>query len=138
MKTNSNTYIPRSSKRGLRSLMSDAPTSFKIASAFILIFFVLGIVGSIFFMNARGVASGCVVTDKDRATTSEGSSDMRVYTSNCGVFVVGDNVFTGTFDSADIYSNIEVGKVYDFDVTGYRIPLLSMFPSIYGYELAGN
>lgn len=138
MKTKSNTYIPRSSKRGFRSLLSDAPTSFKIFSAFVFVFFVLGIVGSIFFMNARGVAEGCVVTDKDRATTSEGSSDMRIYTSNCGVLIIGDNVFTGTFDSADIYSNIDVGKTYDFKVTGYRIPLLSMFPSIYGYELAGN
>lgn len=141
MKTNSNTYIPNSPKQELRSLLSDTPRSFKIASVFIFAVTVFIIAVSVFALvlgNVRGVASGCVVTDKDRTSTSDGSSDMRVYTSNCGVFIIGDNVFTGTFDSADIYSNIEVGKTYDFKVTGKRISPLSVFPSIYEYELAGN
>lgn len=72
----------------------------------------------------------CVVTEKDRTTNSDGASDMRVYTDNCGVLSVGDNLFTGTFNSADIYGSIEVGGTYNFELRGFRIPLFSMFPLI--------
>lgn len=72
----------------------------------------------------------CVVIDKDRTTTSKGSSDMRIYTENCGTLSVEDNMFKGVWDSADIYASIEVGESYDFTATGWRIPLLSLFPGI--------
>lgn len=73
----------------------------------------------------------CHVTDKDRTTNPEsGSSNMRVYTDNCGVFVVGDSFLKGRWDAADDYSQIEVGKTYDFETIGFRIRLLSTFPNI--------
>lgn len=72
--------------------------------------------------------TACVVEDKDRTTTKNGS-DMRVYTS-CGVFTVQDMLFAGEFDSADKYASLDTGKTYTIDTTGYRIPLISSFPVI--------
>lgn len=77
-----------------------------------------------------GSYSSCVVTDKDRVTSRDGSSDMRIYT-DCGVLSVGDNIVHGVFNAADIYSGIKVGSTYDFKTTGFRIPFLSVFPIIY-------
>lgn len=71
--------------------------------------------------------TGCVVNGKDRAGKD---SEMRVYTDNCGVFVVQDATWIGHFNSADVYNSIEVGKSYDFDTIGMRIPLVSDFPNI--------
>lgn len=99
-------------------------------SVLIAIIVILGIGTSIAFYTSPGSASACLVTEKDRTTSPEGGSDMRVYTENCGVLAVGDNLFTGTFNSADIYGSIEVGKTYDFKTVGWRFPLFSQFPII--------
>lgn len=74
--------------------------------------------------------SGCLVTGKDRTSGSQGQGSMRVYTKNCGVFEVSDAVFKGRFDSADRYSTIEPGKMYDFTTVGFRADVFSWFPNI--------
>ena len=73
--------------------------------------------------------SACKVEDKDRTTNSDGQSDARIYTS-CGVFTVEDVWTRGQFDSADLYASIKRGKTYDLTTVGFRIPVLSMFPSV--------
>lgn len=94
---------------------------------------VLAVIGlGIFLASAQyrnpQTHTACVVEDKDRTTTKDGS-DMRVYTS-CGVFTVQDMLFAGEFDSADKYASLDTGKTYTIDTTGYRIPLISSFPII--------
>lgn len=85
-----------------------------------------------------GSSTGCVVKDKDRSQGYKGRSDMRVYAEGCNgssetkVFSVGDNWFAGQFASADTYAKIEVGKTYDFETRGMRIPVLSSFENIVG------
>ena len=76
----------------------------------------------------------CVVTDKDRTTKSDSegnmSSDARVYTENCGTFVVADTLIKGKFNSADTFGSIEEGGTYTFTTIGYRFGLTSSFPNI--------
>lgn len=72
----------------------------------------------------------CTVTEKDRTSNTNGQSSMRVYTDECGVMEVGDVFFRGIFNSADTYSDIEVGRTYDFRSVGFRVPLFSVFPTI--------
>ena len=72
----------------------------------------------------------CTVTDKDRTKASEGKSDMRIYTKDCGTLSVGDVWWKGHFASADTYSSIEPGNRYQFKTVGYRIPIFSQFPTI--------
>lgn len=78
----------------------------------------------------------CTVTDKDRTQNSEGGSDMRVYTSDCGTLRVADSLLDGTWSSSDTYSSIEPGSAYTFNTRGIRVPFLSMFPNIVGVEAA--
>lgn len=74
--------------------------------------------------------TSCVVESKDRTKSSDsGSSEMRVYTS-CGTFAVGDVWLRGHFDSADLYGSISEGKSYDLTTIGWRVPILSKFPTI--------
>lgn len=86
----------------------------------------------------------CTVVDKDRTKDSDGASDMRIYTENCDggdknqVFKVGDNWFAGQFDSANTYSEIEIGESYDFETRGTRIPIISMFENIVGVSEASK
>jgi hypothetical protein len=73
---------------------------------------------------------GCVVESKDRTSKSDGTSDARIYTENCGVLQVADSLTKGKFNSADRYQKIKVGQTYDFYVQGYRIGFFSQFPNI--------
>ncbi|GAB3224297.1 hypothetical protein GCM10027447_12770 [Glycomyces halotolerans] len=76
----------------------------------------------------------CTVSEKDRTTASSGDggsrSVHRVYTEDCGVLEVGDALPRGQFDSADVYASLEPGATYEFTTIGWRIPLLSMFPTV--------
>lgn len=78
--------------------------------------------------------TGCVVSEKDRVSKSEGGSEMRIYTENCGTFVVSDSLIKTDFNSADRYSKIKVGKTYDITSYGFRFGLFSMFPKIVEVE----
>lgn len=78
---------------------------------------------------------GCTVTDKDRTRGTDGKSDARVYTS-CGVFTVSDSILSTRWDSADVYSRVQVGTAYDIHARGYRIPFLSRFPNILTAEVS--
>lgn len=78
-------------------------------------------------------AHGCVVNDKDRSYSVQNKSsrsDYRIYTDNCGVLRVNDNLFGLQFNAADEYNNIKVGETYDFSGRGFRAPLISLFPNI--------
>lgn len=78
---------------------------------------------------SEGTAYACEVTDKDRTTNSEGESNYRVY-ADCGVYTVSDQPLRGIWNSADIFNEIEPGESYDITTVGFRIPVLSSFPSI--------
>lgn len=78
----------------------------------------------------------CTVEEKDRAKNSDGGSDMRLYTKECGVLQVGDALPRGHYDSADVYADIDEGKTYEFTTVGWRIPFLSMFPNVIEYHAA--
>ena len=76
------------------------------------------------------------VTDKDRMSDK---NKYLVYTfdrsGESRVFEITDSVLKWRFDSSDDYNRIEVGKTYRFTTGGYRIPILSMYPNIYDYEV---
>jgi hypothetical protein len=114
-----------------------------VQNVFIIAFLVLAVVGvgfSIFAATSitSATSTGCVVTEKDRSTGYKGRSDMRVYAEGCNgssetkVFSVSDNWFAGQFASADTYGKIEVGKTYDFETRGMRVPIISSFENIVG------
>ncbi len=88
---------------------------------------------SLGYSNPRDLS--CHVTDKDRAAR-DGSSDMRVYTEECGVLKVQDLFWAGRFDSADVFASIEPGETYRFHVSGIRVPFFSVFPNIRSVERA--
>lgn len=116
--------------------MSDSRTGFGrgilVLIVAVIAVVVIGVsIAANFVETPSGQVSGCTVTDKDRTRDNEGGSDMRIYTENCGTLRVGDNIARGTFDSSDLYAQIEKGHTYDFKATGWRIPIISHFPKIY-------
>lgn len=88
-------------------------------------------------MNAFHVETykACEVTGKDRTTTHNGDSDMRVY-SSCGTFQVSDSLLVQRFDSADAYGKIKEGQKLDIEARGYRVPIFNMFPNIQKMDAA--
>lgn len=75
----------------------------------------------------------CTVTDKDRTTKvvdGNSSTDVRIWTEDCGVLKMDDSLIGMSFDTADKYGQIKVGQTYDFHTFGWRVPVFSMFPNI--------
>lgn len=112
------------------------PKRFKIVVAIAVLFVVAGI-GFTFFQTVGNETThtSCVVTGKDRTMNTEGESQMRVYTENCGTFQITDNVFKGFWNSADVYGKIKEGETYTFKTTGIRSGFGSFFPNIYEANL---
>ena len=99
----------RNTRYGIRHALADN-WFFALVALGVLAVIGLGIfLASAQYRNPQ-THTACVVEDKDRTTTEDGS-DMRVYTS-CGVFTVQDMLFSGEFDSADKYASLDTGKTY--------------------------
>lgn len=96
----------------------------------VIAFFVaVAVIGSISAYTMSQTTQACTVSDKDRATNSDGNSSYRVYT-DCGVFKVEDNIFFLRLNSADAYAELKTGESYKLRTIGWRVGLLSMFPNI--------
>lgn len=72
----------------------------------------------------------CTVTKADRTMNSKGQSNTRVYTDDCGVLAVQDDMLRGHFNSADVYGAIHDGERMTFHTVGWRFDFGSVFPNI--------
>ena len=135
-KTDQYSRYPRmnnSHTRGAGALRS-APNSFKLMFGFVAGFVVLVFLAVIITPIVGGILTtstqqNCVVTEKSTAV-SDGESQYRVHTENCGTFSIEDSLLDTRFDTADMYGAIQNGETYDFSTRGKRVGFLSMFPNI--------
>lgn len=94
-----------------------------------LVFAIVGIgLGFASTMHVETVT--CTVESKDRTAKLKGGSDMRVYTTDCGVLSVADSFLDVDFSSSDRFASIKEGKRYEFTNRGWRVPPLSWFPNV--------
>ena len=98
---------------------------------------VLIILGSVVGVNVASYfheeTAVCTVVDKDLRVKTEADSAPRVYTEECGTLVVADVPFV-SWNSGDIYGEVQVGETYEVTTRGWRVPILSMFPTIVEVE----
>lgn len=127
-------YPHPSYERGSRgsggSGRSHRPLSFAVPAILTLAAVSLIGAGAASFANEQ--TRTCTVTGTDRTRDSEGRSDMRAYTEQCGTLGVGDLWLRGQFESADIYGQLDPGATYEVTTVGWRIPLLSRFETVLG------
>lgn len=50
--------------------------------------------------------------------------------SNNETYQITDLIFKGKFNSTDLYNQLEIGKKYKIETTGYRIHILSKYQNI--------
>lgn len=98
---------------------------------FAAIFSALLIIG-LFYTMDRNEVGPCTVTGKESVMV-EGNNQYRVYTEECGTFIVKDTLFAPRFNSADTYSSLKDGESYQFRTQGFRLGITSTFPNILDY-----
>ena len=93
-------------------------------------------------MAAFGVASvlhvetqTCTVESKDLRMTGQGATAPRLYTEECGTMNITD-VFPFHFEAGTVYGQLDEGETYELTTSGFRVPILSMFPSVVKVEPA--
>lgn len=99
---------------------------------FVAIFSALLIIGGSYTMD-RNEVGPCTVTGKESVIV-EGNNQYRVYTEECGTFIVKDTLFALRFNSADTYSSLKDGESYRFSTQGFRLGITSSFPNILDHE----
>lgn len=101
---------------------------------FIPILFVAAVGVNIARANNTDSHTDCTVTEKeDRALASIDKRSPRIYTE-CGVFVVSDELLRLHFNAADVYNTLQVGGTYDLTTVGWRFGAFSWFPNIIDAE----
>lgn len=98
---------------------------------FVAVFSALLIIGVSLTMD-RNEVGPCTVTGKESVIV-EGNNQYRVYTKECGTFIVKDTLFALRFNSADTYSALKDGESYQFRTQGSRLGTASTFPNILDY-----
>lgn len=71
----------------------------------------------------------CTVTNKE-SVSKENGHEYRVFTEECGVLSVQDNIFRLHFTSADVYGGLDAGTTYNVTTVGWRVPVFSWMPNI--------
>lgn len=73
----------------------------------------------------------CTVSGKDPRIGGFGQDPQkpRLYTEDCGTFVIADVPFV-SLRSGDIYGQLTEGETYELTTRGYRMPLLLHFPAV--------
>lgn len=54
------------------------------------------------------------------------------------MFEVTNSLFRWRFDAAETWDGIEIGKTYEFEIGGVKLPVMPWYPNIYGYEEVPN
>lgn len=76
------------------------------------------------------------ITIKDKYIKRNGESDLYLVATEEGeTYKIEDLFFKGKFNSTDLYNELDVGDKYKVEVTGVRIPFLSMYKNINTIEL---
>lgn len=114
----------RNRNRSLLSKTNRAPVYWGIS---ILLLVMLCFGGCSAYYNARETFTATV--KKTERINSAKSSYYLVFTDR-GEFCNSDDLLLGKFDSSSLYGRLEAGKQFEFEVVGWRVPFLSMYPNI--------
>ena len=102
--------------------------------------FVLALIGSSAYYSLGTVAEAQIVVEK--AFTLKNSKDMPdqmvVRSSSGDLYKVDDSLFHWKFRSSDIWSAMKPGDTWKIYYFGYRIGVLSLYPTIYEAELVSE
>lgn len=89
------------------------------------------------FANFNDHSAQITVTDKERV--NEGNSSKYLImgkdeNDNTVVYENTDCLIRGKFDSSTFYADMEVGKTYEVELVGFRVPYFSWYENIISYE----
>lgn len=100
---------------------------FRAIIFFVVLVLCIGVVFKTPMFNNK--TNTCTITSKESVIV-QNHSQYRVYTKECGTYVVEDSLFIFRFDSADVYGGLVPNTKYEIKSGGYRVPFLSLFPNV--------
>jgi len=73
------------------------------------------------------------VQDKERVCENKHECSYLIFTDK-GVFENTDTIWHLKWDSSDFYNDLHVGKVYEVEAVGWRVPFFSMYKNIISFK----
>ncbi|WP_431911639.1 hypothetical protein [Nonomuraea jabiensis] len=112
--------------------MSHKATAGSALFAFVGLALVLG-VGLVFGLVQQSTSRTETITVQDKDRVCDGGKDgtcrYLIFTDQ-GTYENTDTLFAGKFDSSNVQGRMKVGRTYEVEVRGWRIPFLSTYPNI--------
>lgn len=117
-----------------------------IAKFIILFIFIIALIPSLVCCTSYNDHTYTItVTDKERVSYTTGSGEnlsvenkYLIYSTTSDgetkVFENTDNLFRWKFDSSDVYAELEVGKIYEVTVVGYRFGFANWYENIIDFK----
>lgn len=107
-------------------------TDWYVVFSFAILAFFIGYAGGTsYHATQESFVYNATVIDKIGA---HGDSGIYLILTEDESFTIEDNIFKKKFDATDRYRNIEVGKQYNFKVTGIRNHFFSFYRNIIEFE----
>ena len=100
-----------------------------IVTLIVLIFLILLPIGLTVIAYTNNQNIQITVKDKYIKNAKSDGKYLIVDTEN-NTYEITDLFFKGKFNSTDIYNQLEEGNTYEIEISGYRIPIFSMYPNI--------
>ncbi len=112
----------------------DAATTLWGCGCLALFLIVILVIGSIFsftkFNNKATITDTVVKTER----IQDGDDSYYLVYGKNEVYEDVDSLFAGKFNSSDFYRDIQAGHTYTFQVTGWRVPFMSWYRNIIGFQ----
>lgn len=81
-----------------------------------------------------GTQESVVATVEEKERIQYGESSKYLIFTDSETFENTDTIFYLKYSSSDFYRELDEGKTYRLDVYGWRIPFLSQYRNIVGYQ----
>lgn len=103
-------------------------SSNSLLNFFIIAFIIYGVIALILSFSNHTVKT---ITVKSKFISPYGRySNNMVGDTDGNTYKVSNYIFTGNFQSAEIYNSMDVGKSYTVSTYGIRVPFFGTFPNI--------
>jgi hypothetical protein len=120
--------------------MRNRENGFEIVDAFYIVISVLAIGLFITMATVSVIAVHThkqvtfTVSKSERVVNSSGEGARYLVYTNKGVYENTDSFWNGKWNSSDLYNQIQVGKKYSCDTTGWRNGFFSWYPNLISCE----
>ena len=94
-----------------------------------IIFLVLSII-SIIYVYSTKFKKTITIDEKYTYGSNNSKGNQSISDTNNNIYIVQNSLYLFHWTSVELFNKMDVGKTYEIEGYGYRVPFLGLFPNI--------